>query len=100
MTDWVPIPCAAVYSQRDLPPFGCHPAFHVTVVSGRSLGDLRARVDLPGIVYVGNHGLEVFGPGIGHTQAISELTMAHIRVLAGELSHALSGYSDVIVEDK
>jgi trehalose 6-phosphate phosphatase len=30
----------------------------VAVVSGRSVADLRARLDLPGLVYVGNHGFE------------------------------------------
>ena len=30
----------------------------LAVVSGRSIADLRKRLDLPGLVYVGNHGLE------------------------------------------
>ncbi|HWP36485.1 MAG TPA: bifunctional alpha,alpha-trehalose-phosphate synthase (UDP-forming)/trehalose-phosphatase [Gemmatimonadales bacterium] len=34
------------------------------VVSGRSLEDIRARVGLPELTYVGNHGLEIEGPGI------------------------------------
>jgi trehalose 6-phosphate synthase/phosphatase len=34
------------------------------VVSGRALEDLRRLVDLPGILLVGNHGLEIEGPGI------------------------------------
>jgi len=36
----------------------------ITVVSGRSLHDLRGRVDLPGLGFAGNHGLEIEGPGI------------------------------------
>jgi trehalose 6-phosphate phosphatase len=31
----------------------------VAVVSGRELGDLRPRVAIPGVVYAGNHGLEL-----------------------------------------
>jgi trehalose 6-phosphate synthase/phosphatase len=36
----------------------------VTIVSGRALADVAAMVDLPGIVYAGNHGLEIAGPGL------------------------------------
>lgn len=34
------------------------------VVSGRALEDLRRMLDLPGILLVGNHGLEIEGPGV------------------------------------
>jgi trehalose 6-phosphate phosphatase len=30
----------------------------VAVISGRSVADLRARVGVPGLIYIGNHGLE------------------------------------------
>ncbi len=36
----------------------------VAVVSGRSLEDLRARVPVPGVTLVGNHGFEMEGPGL------------------------------------
>ncbi|HEV3237522.1 MAG TPA: trehalose-phosphatase [Gemmataceae bacterium] len=35
----------------------------VAVVSGRQRSDLQARVNVPGLVYAGNHGLEISGPG-------------------------------------
>ena len=43
----------------------------VTVVSGRSLEDLRHRVPDAGITLIGNHGLEIEGPGLHwrHPQA-------------------------------
>ena len=31
----------------------------ICVVSGRTLGDIKTRVGLPGLVYSGNHGLEI-----------------------------------------
>lgn len=34
----------------------------VAVISGRELHDLKARVDLPGLVYIGNHGLSSSKP--------------------------------------
>lgn len=36
----------------------------IAVVSGRSLASLRRMVGVPGLVYVGNHGLEISGPRI------------------------------------
>ena len=46
------------------------PHLDVAVVSGRMLSDLRARVPNAGLTLVGNHGLELEGPGIQwwHTQ--------------------------------
>jgi trehalose 6-phosphate synthase/phosphatase len=36
----------------------------VAIVSGRTLSDLRRLVDLPDVVLVGNHGLEIEGPDL------------------------------------
>ena len=36
----------------------------VAIVSGRERSDLQARVGIPGLVYAGNHGLEISGPGL------------------------------------
>ena len=36
----------------------------VAVVSGRSLADVSKMVDYPDVIYAGNHGLEIEGPGI------------------------------------
>lgn len=36
----------------------------IAILSGRSLGDIRKRVQIKGIYYGGNHGLEISGPRI------------------------------------
>ena len=36
----------------------------VGVISGRTLMDLQHRVDVEGLVYAGNHGLEIVGNGL------------------------------------
>ncbi len=62
----------------------------VAIVSGRALADIRRVVDLPGVILVGNHGLEIEGPGLpafAHpelsqfTERLAELarTLAEIR---------------------
>jgi trehalose 6-phosphate phosphatase len=38
------------------------PGVRVSIVSGRSLADLRRRVRIPGAAIAGNHGLEIVGP--------------------------------------
>ncbi len=35
----------------------------LAIISGRSLRDIRARIAIPGLLYAGNHGLEIAGPG-------------------------------------
>ncbi|HUP01651.1 MAG TPA: trehalose-phosphatase [Gemmatimonadota bacterium] len=40
------------------------PARRLAIVSGRALGDIRTRVGIRDAIYVGNHGLEIEGPGI------------------------------------
>lgn len=37
------------------------PHCHVVVISGRALPDLKKMIDIPNIIYVGNHGFEVEG---------------------------------------
>jgi len=36
----------------------------VAVISGRAVSDLRRRVGIDGVLYAGNHGLEIDAPGI------------------------------------
>jgi trehalose 6-phosphate phosphatase len=40
------------------------PGVTVAIVSGRSLDDIRSRVGIEGLIYSGNHGLEIEGPGL------------------------------------
>lgn len=37
-------------------------AHRLVIISGRSLNDLRGLVNLEGVVYAGNHGLEIYSP--------------------------------------
>ncbi len=40
------------------------PDTDVAIVTGRSLRDIQSHVPIEGVVYAGNHGLEIQGPGI------------------------------------
>lgn len=54
--------------------------YPIAVISGRSLGDIRRRAGLPGLVYGGNHGAEMENgaPGAGGRTSLEEfLAAAH-----------------------
>jgi trehalose 6-phosphate synthase/phosphatase len=61
----------------------------VAVVSGRSLADVAKMVDRPDVIYAGNHGLEIEGPGL---EAFRHEDLVHYRrrsdALATELKAA------------
>ncbi|OGO30517.1 MAG: trehalose-phosphatase [Chloroflexi bacterium RBG_16_56_11] len=70
------------------------------VISGRSLAETRSMVGIDGIYYVGNHGLEIEGPGISFISPPAELARVTMKELAAELAEALRGITGVIVQDK
>ena len=72
----------------------------VGIVSGRALGDLYNRVRVRGIVYAGNHGLEIEGPGVSFVNPLAEDIRPVLRLLHQVLSRALSTMKGVLVEDK
>jgi trehalose 6-phosphate phosphatase len=40
------------------------PAITISIVSGRALRDVKRRLGIPGVIYAGNHGLEIEGRGL------------------------------------
>jgi len=74
--------------------------FILGIISGRSLDDVRARVGVSGLVYAGNHGLEIQGPGLDFIHpAAEELRETQGRVYA-RLREELVDAPGVILEDK
>lgn len=59
----------------------------VAIVSGRALSDVRRLVGVDRIVYAGNHGLEIQGPGI---EAYRHPDIVHYEERAVDLARALS----------
>jgi trehalose 6-phosphate synthase/phosphatase len=55
------------------------PRIDVAIVSGRALGDVRQRVGLPNVTYIGNHGFEIDGPGVSFRHEAAEHIEATIR---------------------
>lgn len=78
----------------------CHPRFTVSIISGRKLDDLKDRVRMQGIVYAGNHGLEIEGPGISYINPLSKELMPVLGTIVQVLRKALGEIQGAWVEDK
>jgi trehalose-phosphatase len=63
------------------------PDTEVTIVSGRALADVADMVNHTGITYVGNHGLEISGPGL---VAFRHRDLPHFRTAVETLAATLS----------
>ena len=74
--------------------------FTVGIISGRALSDLKQRVGIGSIVYAGNHGLEIEGPGISFINPLAEEMKPVLRVIHQVLSNALHTVRGALVEDK
>ena len=72
----------------------------VGIVSGRALDDVAGRVGVPGLVYAGNHGLEIAGPGICYRHPAAEAAVPMMADAAGRLAAGLDGIPGVVVENK
>lgn len=74
--------------------------FRLSIVSGRALDDIKERVSVNGIVYVGNHGMQIQGPKIKFTKQLPAGYIDLLRRIKRELFVRLTGFKGVIIEDK
>jgi trehalose 6-phosphate phosphatase len=72
----------------------------VVIISGRSLSDIRSRVGLPGLVYVGNHGLEIAGCGLRYRMEDADHWRRTLKSLGARLRETLEVLPGIFVEDK
>jgi len=72
----------------------------LAIVSGRALVDLKAKVNLPNIIYVGNHGLEISGPGINFESFVPIKEKKDLNCLRQILIAEYRLIKGVWVEDK
>jgi trehalose-phosphatase len=76
------------------------PGVTVSVVSGRSLDDVRSRVGIAGLIYSGNHGLEIEGPGIRFVHAQARALSEALRPIIDQVSAQAGGVDGVEIERK
>lgn len=72
----------------------------VAIISGRSLADIRSRVGVKEIVYVGNHGLEIDGCGLRYRMKDADSWRRSLKILGRQLRENLEILPGIFVEDK
>ena len=72
----------------------------VGIISGRGLGDLRQMVGIDGILYAGNHGFEVEGPGIIYVNPAAIMSRKVMESVSQTLARELRALPGAFVEDK
>ncbi|HYM07730.1 MAG TPA: trehalose-phosphatase [Terriglobales bacterium] len=71
-----------------------------TIISGRSLSDICGRIGLEGIVYAGNHGLEICGPQLRFMEPAAAARREELAHLSERLAAKLRHIEGAIVQFK
>src|SRR5947207_2344875 len=70
----------------------------LAIFSGRDRADLQRRVSIPSATYVGNHGLQISGPGFRFAEPTAAAQGRTLQKLAAALSERLRAIEGVVVE--
>jgi len=76
------------------------PGTTVAVVSGRELSDLKSRVGVAGVVYAGNHGLEIERAGIEVVHPIAAKRRSIVRSAVDSIEDRIGDVPGLVLEDK
>jgi trehalose 6-phosphate phosphatase len=77
-----------------------NPGVSVAVLSGRDRADLQARLPIPGLIYAGNHGLEINGHGFIFVEPTAAQCAQAMKDIAAEISRRVHSIEGALVEDK
>lgn len=72
----------------------------LAIISGRSLEDIRNKVGIDGITYVGNHGLDIQNPVGRHEKKLSAWRQKEFGKITQTLRESLGEIQGVLFEDK
>ena len=72
---------------------------HVVIITGRTLQDIKKRIKLNNIMYIGSHGLEYEVKGVTKTIQLSTLSNQGLKDTKKKFLQIKRKYSGVIVED-
>jgi trehalose 6-phosphate phosphatase len=70
------------------------------ILSGRNRADLQDRVAIPQLIYAGNHGLEISGPGWLFVEPTAAAHSPALKEVGTDLQEKLRQIPGVVVEDK
>lgn len=72
----------------------------IAVISGRGLSDVSARVGIPGLLYAGNHGMEIEGPGVREIAPEALELRPQLEAARAMIEAALQEVRGAWIEDK
>jgi len=76
------------------------PGYKLAIISGRALKDIKNLVGVPGIVYVGNHGLEIEGPKLKFGSIVPPGFKNVLKKIRNDLNKKLISIEGAFLEDK
>ena len=76
------------------------PGVHLAIISGRSLEDLRGKVGVSGIIYAGNHGLEIEKVGCRRKKMLSSTRTRDLKKITRNVQDALKEVPGILFEEK
>ncbi len=86
--------------KRVLQALTAYPQVSLAIISGRQRADLQDRVNIPGLIYAGNHGMEISGPGFVFIEPSAASRCAAFQDLPALLAQKLQHIPGAFVEDK
>jgi trehalose-phosphatase len=72
----------------------------LVLISGRPLCELKQLLKLEGLIYAGNHGLEISGPALEFVHSGAAATLPALSSLCWQITEQLVSFEGVHVEDK
>jgi trehalose 6-phosphate phosphatase len=76
------------------------PKLSIAIISGRDRADLQARVGIRNLIYAGNHGLDIEGPGFSYIDPTATACVPALTSLATTLAERLQPVPGAFVENK
>ena len=74
--------------------------FCIAIISGRSVADLQKRVALPQLIYAGDHGFAIRGPGVNFVEPAAAGLLAPLAGITRQLETRLEQIPGALVENK
>jgi trehalose 6-phosphate phosphatase len=103
LTPIAPTPEMALFPQENreiIQALSRTPRCTLAVVSGRALSDVKSKVGISDIMYIGNHGLEAEGPQFYFESLAPPQDRQTMDGIKHDLSREIDGIEGVFIEDK
>jgi len=88
------------HMERVLRALAQHERVSLAFMSGRNRAELQGHVGMPDVIYAGNHGLEISGPGFVFVERTAAVRSEALKEMAGTLAKKLERIDGAFLEDK